>query len=112
MIDYVKVNEKLWDKWAKDNCTFSKPISHEDYVKVKNGDWDIYATPKTPIPKEWFGNLKNQNVLCLASGGGQQAPIFAALGAKVTVFDMSSEQLALDALVAKREGGRYCSCKR
>lgn len=104
MIDYVKVNEKLWDEWAKDSCTFSKPISHEDYVKVKNGDWDIYASPMTPIPKEWFGYLKNQNVLCLAGGGGQQSPIFAALGAKVTVFDMSSEQLALDALVAKREG--------
>ncbi len=102
--DYVKKNAESWDKWAKDDCTFSKPISHEEYAKIKDGKWEIYASPLTPIPKKWFGNLKRKKVLCLASGGGQQAPIFAALGAEVTVLDISKEQLALDALVAEREG--------
>jgi ubiquinone/menaquinone biosynthesis C-methylase UbiE len=40
----------------------------------------------------------------LASGGGQQMPVFAALGAKCTVLDYSEKQLESDALVAKREG--------
>lgn len=40
----------------------------------------------------------------MASGGGQQGPILAALGANVTVFDNSQEQLNKDIMVAKREG--------
>jgi SAM-dependent methyltransferase len=43
-------------------------------------------------------------LLCLASGGGQQGPVFAAAGAKVTVLDNSPSQLAQDRLVAQREG--------
>jgi ubiquinone/menaquinone biosynthesis C-methylase UbiE len=42
-------------------------------------------------------------VLCLASGGGQQGPILAAVGARVTVFDNSPAQLNQDQLVAERE---------
>ena len=51
-----------------------------------------------------FGNLKHQQVLGLASAGGQQAPILAAAGAMVTSFDNSSVQLAKDKLVADRDG--------
>jgi SAM-dependent methyltransferase len=43
-------------------------------------------------------------VLCLASGGGQQGPILAAAGAKVTIFDNSPAQLAQDRFVAERDG--------
>jgi SAM-dependent methyltransferase len=43
-------------------------------------------------------------VLCLAGGGGQQAPILAAHGAVVTVFDNSARQLAKEKMVAEREG--------
>ena len=42
-------------------------------------------------------------MLCLASGGGQQGPLLAAAGAKVTVFDNSPRQLGQDILVAERE---------
>jgi ubiquinone/menaquinone biosynthesis C-methylase UbiE len=47
--------------------------------------------------------MAGANVLCLASGGGQQAPTFAAAGASVTVLDNSSRQLAQDRFVAERE---------
>ncbi|MEZ4517470.1 MAG: class I SAM-dependent methyltransferase [Chloroflexota bacterium] len=40
----------------------------------------------------------------MASGGKQQGPILAAVGANVTVFDNSAAQLAQDELVSKREG--------
>jgi SAM-dependent methyltransferase len=43
-------------------------------------------------------------ILCLASGGGQQAPVLAAAGAEVTVFDASEKQLARDRFVAQRDG--------
>ena len=58
------------------------------------------------MPGTWFPDFRNvpTDVLCLASGGGQQAPILAAAGANVTVFDNSSAQLAQDQLVADRDG--------
>ena len=43
-------------------------------------------------------------VLCLASAGGQQALLFAALGCEVTSLDLSPLQLAKDADVCQRRG--------
>ena len=43
-------------------------------------------------------------MLCLASGGGQQGPVLAAAGARVTVFDNAPRQLARDQEVAARDG--------
>ena len=42
-------------------------------------------------------------MLCLASGGGQQGPVLAAVGANVTVYDNSPSQLKQDQFVAERE---------
>jgi SAM-dependent methyltransferase len=47
--------------------------------------------------------MKGIDILCLASGGGQQGPVFAAAGANVTVLDNSPEQLERDRQVAERE---------
>ncbi|MEV5357700.1 class I SAM-dependent methyltransferase [Streptomyces sp. NPDC052693] len=43
-------------------------------------------------------------MLCLASGGGQQGPVLAAAGARMTVLDNSPRQLEQDDTVAAREG--------
>lgn len=48
--------------------------------------------------------LKNKRVLGLASGGGQQMPIFNALGAECSVLDYSPKQIESEFKVAKREG--------
>lgn len=56
------------------------------------------------MPHEWFGDLKGKTVLGLASGGGQQIPIFTALGASCTVLDYSEKQLDNERTVAEREG--------
>ena len=61
-------------------------------------------TPTKSVPHEWFGDLKGKKVLGLASGGGQQMPIFAALGAECTVLDYSSRQIESERMAAKREG--------
>jgi len=42
-------------------------------------------------------------VLCLACGGGQQAPVLSAAGANVTVLDISKLQLKQDEFVALRD---------
>ena len=64
----------------------------------------MLLTPTKFVPHAWFGELKGKKVLGLASGGGQQMPIFAALGAICTVFDYSESQLQSERLVSEREG--------
>ena len=61
-------------------------------------------TPQRPVPRFWLSPLEGREVLCLASGGGQQGPILAAAGARVTVLDNAEAQLARDREVAEREG--------
>ena len=103
-INYTKINAETIDSWVKDGWEWGKPISHRDFTEAKNGKWSMVLTPTKPVPKEWFPSLKDKKVLGLAAGGGQQMPIFAALGADCTVLDYSEAQLESERKVAKREG--------
>ena len=101
---YQDINAKTIDRWIEEGWEWGIPISHETYEKALNGEWDVVLTPTKPVPHEWFGELKGKKVLGLASGGGQQMPIFAALGAECTVFDYSLKQLESEKMVSEREG--------
>ncbi|MEZ5427720.1 MAG: class I SAM-dependent methyltransferase [Pyrinomonadaceae bacterium] len=96
-------NSKAWDKLAEDNIEWSVPVSAEEIERARRGDWEVILTPLKPVPREWFGDVRGKDILCLASGGGQQAPILAAAGANLTSFDASAGQLEKDRLVAERE---------
>ena len=88
-ISYQDINRKTIDRWVDDGWEWGKPISREVYAAAKNGQWDVKLTPVKFVPHDWFGDLKGRRVLGLAAGGGQQMPIFAALGAKCHVLDYS-----------------------
>lgn len=103
-MNYQNINAKTIDLWCKNGWEWGKAISHEDYQKALNGQWEVLLTPTKPVPHEWFGELKGKKVLGLASGGGQQSPIFTALGANCTVLDYSNEQCEREREVSKREG--------
>lgn len=104
-MDYVKENSKIWDNRAEKNDIWSIPVSSEMIQLAKDGEWSIVLTPKKRVPRDWFpDDIKSKKVLCLASGGGQQGPVMAALGAQVTVFDNSIKQLEKDEFVANRDG--------
>ena len=103
-MDYQKLNAETIDRWVKEGWEWGKPIDHATFAAAQNGIWNIGLTPTKPIPHEWFGELKGKKVLGLAAGGGQQMPVFSALGAVCTVLDYSTEQLASERMVAKREG--------
>lgn len=83
---------------------FYRAMTPEQIEQAKNGKWRIRITPTKAVPREWLEPLTGKDVLCLAGGGGQQAPILSALGANVTVFDLSEEQLARDREIAEHEG--------
>jgi len=104
MDKYQDINEKAIGEWISEGWEWGKPISHEEYLKAKQGQWNVVLTPTKNVPHEWFGDLKGKRVLGLASGGGQQMPIFCALGAICTVFDYSRAQLDSEKLVSEREG--------
>ena len=103
-MSYQDINAATIDRWIEEGWQWGKPISHEIYERALNGDWSILLTPTKPVPREWFGDLKGKKVLGLASGGGQQMPVFAALGADCTVLDYSEKQLESERLVSEREG--------
>ncbi len=97
-------NRAVWNRQAREGCRWSVPAGPEEIAEARSGRPRIILTPDTPVPPEWLGDLLDREILCLASAGGQQAPLLAAAGAQVTSYDLSEEQLALDLKVAEREG--------
>ncbi len=104
MENYQDINARTIDRWVAEGWEWGQAISHEVYQRARQGAWQVVLTPNRPVPKDWFGALEGKAVLGLASGGGQQMPVFAALGARCTVLDYSEKQLESERLVAAREG--------
>jgi SAM-dependent methyltransferase len=103
-MDIRSFNREAWDKQVEGGNTWTIPVSPEVIAAARQGKISVLLTEQKPVPAEWIPNLKGLDVLCLASGGGQQGPIFAAAGANVTVLDNSPRQLERDRFVAHREG--------
>jgi SAM-dependent methyltransferase len=103
-MNYTDRNAEAIDSWVENGWEWGVPITHEAFLKAKKGEWSVFLTPTRPVPKEWFPDLAGCRVLGLASGGAQQMPVFAALGAECTVLDYSKKQLESERLTAEREG--------
>jgi SAM-dependent methyltransferase len=103
-LDVRAYNREAWNRQVEAGNQWTVPVTAEEIAAARRGNWQILLTPSRPVPREWYPPLPGCDVLCLASGGGQQGPILAAAGAHVTVLDNSPRQLAQDRLVAEREG--------
>ena len=104
MPDVRDLNRSAWDGLVARGNRWTVPVGPEEIEAARRGQWEIVLTPFRPVPVTWFPDLDGAKVLCLASGGGQQGPIFAAAGADVVVFDNSPRQLDQDRMVASRDG--------
>src|SRR5688500_1978460 len=102
-MDAVEYNSAAWDKAVENGISWSIPVDEKTIAAARAGDWSVRVTPVRPVPREWLGDVKGKDVLCLASGGGQQAPVLAAAGARVISFDNSALQLEQDRFVAQRD---------
>lgn len=102
--DYTRINSETVDQWASEGWEWGQPVSSEVCRRVRQGVWDVVLTPTKPVPHDWFCPLRGARVLGLASGGGQQMPVFSLLGAQCTVLDYSQKQLESEKMVAAREG--------
>lgn len=102
-MDVREHNRAAWNGYVDGGNLWTRPVGPEEVAAARQGKVVIVLTPTKPIPQAWLGSLPGKDVLCLASGGGQQGPILAAAGARVTVFDNSPRQLAQDRFVAERD---------
>lgn len=103
-MDIRSYNREAWNREVEGGLNrWSRPVDAETIAKARQGEIAILLTENIPVPRRWFPPLQGADVLCLASGGGQQGPVLAAAGANVTVFDNSPAQLQQDQLVAERE---------
>jgi hypothetical protein len=85
-MNIVELNRIAWDQAvAGGDNPYTKVVSSEQIAAAAQGNWALYLSDIRPVPRDWFPRLGGVKVLCLASGGGQQAPLFAATGAEVTL---------------------------
>lgn len=87
-------NKKRWDDMAEACAIFTRPWL----------DLDPTRTRDLVDPYDVLGLFEGRHVLCLASGGGQQAVAFALLGAQVTSLDISQAQVQRDLETAAHYG--------
>lgn len=91
MDELANYNRERWNALARARNPYSRPHLEWDVAQAR--EW--YAAHTRHV-RGGAPDPAGKDVLCLASGGGQQSVAFALLGAKVTVFDLSDEQLARD----------------
>ncbi|MGD0174715.1 MAG: class I SAM-dependent methyltransferase [Anaerolineales bacterium] len=103
-MDVLDHNRQAWNRQVEKGNPWTIPVDSDTIADARQGKWELYLTPIRPLPREWLPSVKGLDVLCLASGGGQQGPVLAAAGARVTVLDNSPKQLERDHEVAAREG--------
>ena len=102
-MNVIEHNREAWNRESRRGSRWSTPVTADVIRAARRGSWTVILTPAKAVPAAWFPALSGKAVLCLASGGGQQAPVLAAAGANVVSFDLSDEQLAKDRDVAERE---------
>lgn len=91
---HLQTNQRAWASLAQNKCESSVPLN-ATHLSVARSLLD---------PLGWLPWQKIGHVLCLASAGGQQGPAFASLGCRVTVFDLSADQLSVDRAAAEKFG--------
>src|SRR4051794_14785732 len=94
MDELGKYNKDRWEDLAAANVEYSRPLL----------DLTPDSARRLVDPYGVMGEVNDKQVLCLASGGGQQSVAFALLGAHVTVLDLSETQLERDRLSLARYG--------
>ena len=101
-MNIVEHNKSAWDNYVDKKDRWTIPATDKELEDARKGEWGIVLTPLKTVPKDWFPTLKGLKTLGLASGGGQQGPILATLGADVTIFDNSEKQLLQDEILSDK----------
>lgn len=106
MMNVSEYNRNAWNLQSMEGCRWSTPFEDAVIERAKQHlEWEVILTPNLPVPASWFPShpsLTGVELLAMASGGGQQVPLFAAAGANVTSYDYSDIQLEKDETTCAR----------
>jgi SAM-dependent methyltransferase len=86
MDEIAEYNVERWRRLVEAGALYTRPLLNLDAASAR----------AAVDPRGWLGEVAGRRVLCLAGGGGRESAAFALLGARVTVFDLSEEQLGQD----------------
>ncbi|MCD4753267.1 MAG: class I SAM-dependent methyltransferase [Anaerolineaceae bacterium] len=101
-------NQIHWERMAAEGCGYTIPWLDLDislFQRYLEGEIQTLPEPYEGLyPVSIFADVQEKEVLCLASGGGQQSAVFGLLGAHVTVVDLAEGQLNGDRKAAAHYG--------
>ena len=72
-MNLLEHNRAAWNQEVRDGNQWTIPVTKDVLDEAAGGQVTILLTPFKPVPNDWLGDLSGMEVLCLASGGGQQA---------------------------------------
>ena len=102
------LNERHWTWAVESGVGFTIPWLDLDrdllHTYARGELREVPARLEDIYPASVLASVEGSDVLCLASGGGQQSAVFGLLGTRVTVFDLTEAQLEGDRTAAAHYG--------
>jgi SAM-dependent methyltransferase len=102
------INRRHWERMVRERCGFTRPFLGLQRNVIRQYIADQLEPVPDPLvemyPADVLADVEGKDVLCLASGGGQQSAVFGLLGARVTVVDLVEGQLEGDRVAAEHYG--------
>ncbi len=100
--------EQMWDNEVAKGCGYTVPalgLSRELIERYVAGEVHHLPGMEEVLEiGELLPGIEGKDVLCLASGGGQQTAVFSLCGARVTSVDLCEGQLEADRVAARHYG--------
>ncbi len=111
----TEINRSMWEglaacggkyssAWLELDVDAYRQFAEGKSTELKIPRWDLADGDLTESDRLMMTGAMGKDVLCLASGGGQQSVIFGLLGSRVTVLDFAEGQLELDRKAAEHYG--------
>jgi SAM-dependent methyltransferase len=106
--EIAETNKRHWERMVQEGCGFTQPwldLDRDIIRQYVNEHLDPLPEPLDVMyPTSVLTDVEGKDVLCLGAGGGQQSVVFALLGSRVTVVDLSEGQLKGDQEAATHYG--------
>ncbi|MEQ9451255.1 MAG: class I SAM-dependent methyltransferase [Pseudomonadales bacterium] len=104
-MDVIEHNRAAWNRLSDEGILWGIPVDASAVIEASKGFWQVQLAGQQNVPHAWFGpdgEVVGKDILCMASGGGQQSPLLAAAGAKVVSLELSDSMLAKDRKLAHK----------
>jgi len=106
--DLLRPVERMWDQEVAEGCGYTVPaldLSRDLIDRYVSGEVHHLPGMEEVLDlREVLPGVAGKDVLCLASGGGQQTAVFSLCGARVTSVDLCEGQLEADRVAARHYG--------